>query len=273
MKWGALAIAAAALSSVDAYGKAPTPPEPAGHAPAPAQRAWARPAVPLPMLPSLGRVRVEVARDHVTVLEDVHLPRGDWQSGGLDLYVAFGSPGTPIAIDARLVAAASGATELRADDAGDPLTVESAVHPSASTQLLLGPAHMAGVVVHVKDADLRRAYAIADLAGVRLRSLLGPPATDPSGERALVVRLGAAGGLPITLGRIQMVSLEPPPWIQRVEATLCGPDADARPLALSVLPKPVGPQPAGAPPAPPIAPAMAVRHASDDLCIRWWAAP
>jgi hypothetical protein len=225
------------------------------------------------MLPSLGRVRVEAARDHVTVLEDVHLPRGDWQSGGLDLYVAFGSPGMPIAVDARLVAAASGATELRADDAGDVLPVEPAVRPSTSTQLLLGPPHMAGVVVHVKDAELRRAYATADLAGVRLRSLLGAPASDPSGERALVVRLGVAGGLPITLGRVQVVSLEPGPWIQRAEATLCGPDADARPLALSIWPKPAGIQPGGAPAPSPIAPAMAVRHPSDDLCVRWWASP
>jgi hypothetical protein len=206
----------------------------------------------------------------VTVLEDVHLPRGDWQSGGLDLYVAFGSPGMPIAVDARLVAGAAGAIELRADDAGDALSVQPAVRPSTSTQLLLGPAHMAGVVVHVKDADLRRAYAASDLAGVRLRSLLGAPATDASGERAIVVRLGVADGLPITLGRLQVVSLEPSPWIQRAEATLCGPDAEARPLAVSLQPKPAGPQ-TGSTSA--IAPAMAVRHASDDLCVRWWAAP
>jgi hypothetical protein len=271
MKWRLFVIAAAVVWSAVASGMPQASAREGAHATAQVQHAWARPAPPLPMLPSLGRVRVEAARDHVTVIEDIHLPHGDWQSGGLDLYVAFGSPGTPIAVDARLLAAAPGATELRAEDAGDALTVEPAVHHSPSTQLLLGPPHMAGVVVHVRDADLRRAYAAGDFAGVRLRSLLGAPAADASGGRTVVVRLGIAGGLPIALERLQVVSLEAPPWMRGAEASLCGPEAETRPLALSVSPRPVAPQPVTAPADPPIAPAMAVRHASDDLCIRWWA--
>jgi hypothetical protein len=176
----------------------------------------------------------------------------------------------PVAVDARLVTAPQGATELRLEDAGYPLYLEPAVRQSPSAQLLLGPPNMAGVVVHVKEADLRRVYATADLAGVRLRSLLAAPAADASGERAVVVRLGIAGGLPITVGRLQVVSLEPAPWIERAEATLCGPDAETRPLALTISPKPAEPRPVSSPLEPPIAPAMAVRHASDDLCIRWW---
>jgi hypothetical protein len=35
----------------------------------------------------------------------------------------------------------------------------------------------------------------------------------------------------------------------------------------------VTPRAPGAPGAPTLAPSMAVRHASDDLCIRWWASP
>jgi hypothetical protein len=270
MKRRALVIAAVVVPSALAHGKPPAAAPVAAHPPAPAQRAWARPAPPLPMLPNLGRVRVEVAREHVTVVEEIHLPRGDWQRGGLDLYVAFGSPGMPVAVDARLVAAAPGTTELRPEDAGDALSVEPAVHQSPSAQLLLGPPNMAGVVVHVKDAELRRTYATAEVAGVRLRSLLAAPAADATGERAIVVRLGVAGGLPITLGRVQVVSLEPASWIERAEATLCGPDAEIRPLALSILPKAAAPQAPGGSVQPPIAPAMAVRHASDDLCIRWW---
>jgi hypothetical protein len=83
----------------------------------------------------------------------------------------------------------------------------------------------------------------------------------------VVVRLGAPGGLPLTLSRIQLLSLEAPGWITRAQAALCGPDADTWPLAVTVLPK------AGAPAAEPrgsIPPDLAVRHASDDLCVRWW---
>jgi hypothetical protein len=270
-----LALVGAVLTTSIAFGKpSPAPPaNAASHAPAPATRAWARPAPPLPMLPSLSRVRVEAARDHVTVVEDVTLPRGDWQSGGLDPYVAFGAPGTPVAVDARLVAIAQGATEPAADDAGEALSLEAAVRHTASTQLLIGPPQMAGFVVHLREADLRRAFAASDVACLRLRTLLAPPAAGADGERGVVVRLGIAGGLPLTLGRLQVVSLEPAPWITRAEAMLCGPEAEPRPLALALWPKSAS-QSSRAPVSEPrIAPPMAVRHASDDLCVRWWAAP
>jgi hypothetical protein len=247
-----------------AHGAAPTP--------LPARHAWTRPAQ-LPMLPSLSRVRVEAARDHVTVLEDIGLPRGEWQQGGLDMYIAFGSPGPPLAVDAHLLVAPARDGPIDADAAGDALAMQPAVHPGASTQVLLGPPQMVGVVVHVRDADLRRAYAASDIAGVRLRSLLAPPPAEPGGAREIVVRLGIAGGLPMTIGRLQVLSLEPAAWMHRAEATLCGPDADVRPLALALSPKPAAPHPPSFPAESPIAPAMAVRHASDALCIRWWSEP
>ena len=50
------------------------------------------------------------------------------------------------------------------------------------------------------------------------------------------------------------------------EARLCGPEADPYPLAVSVLPK--GSRPVDRP--APVAPVLSVRHASDDLCIRFW---
>jgi hypothetical protein len=225
------------------------------------------------MLPNLSRVRVEAARDHVTVVQDVVLPRGDWQSGGLDPYVAFGAPGTPIAVDARLLAIAPGAAEAAADDAGEVLSLEPTVRHTASMQLLLGPPQMAGFVVHVRDADLRRAFAASDLACLRLRSLLAPPTAGADGERGVVVRLGIAGGLPLTLGRVQVTSAESAPWITRAAATLCGPEAEPRPLALTLWPKPASPSSRALALEAPIAPAMAVRHATDDLCVRWWAAP
>jgi hypothetical protein len=234
--------------------------------------AWARPVPPLPMLPSVSRVRIEAARDHVTVVQEVLFPRGDWQRGGLDLYVAFGSPGTPIAVDAFWVGVAPDANEPSPDAMGDALSVDRAAYRAASTQPLLGPPQMAGVVVHVKEADLRRAYATSELAALRVRSLLAPPTAAGDGERQVVVRLGIAGGLPLTLGSIQVVSRDLPPVV-RAEAVLCGPDADPHPLAVS-LGSPLAPPRATATSAEsPIVPAVAVRHASDDLCVRWWSRP
>lgn len=263
-----LALAPALLGSAHAK----PPPSHAGghgeHGAVPGGHVGVRPAPPLPMLPVVARARVEAARDRVVVVEEVSLPRGEWRSGGLDLYVAFGAPGTPIAVDARLAAVPVGATEPRADDAGEPATVEPAPRHTPSSQLLLGRATMAGVVVHVRDSQLRQAYALSDLVVLRVRSLLAPPAADASGARDVVLRLGAVGGQPLTLGKVQVVSLEPKPWIARAEAHLCGPDADPWPLSVALTPKSADP---AAPSPPAIAPPMAVRHTSDDLCVRWWA--
>ena len=233
-----------------------------------------RPAPSLPMLPNVARVTVDVARDHVVVTEEVRLPRGGWVSGGLDLYAAFGAPGAPVAIDARIGPAPAG-LDARAEEAGDPVAVESAVRRAPSASLLLGRPQMAGVVIHVKDADLRRIYAAAEAAALRIRSLLGPPVIDARGTSDVVVRLGIAGDLPLTVGRIEVNSREPDPWITRAEASLCGPEADGWPLAVTLTPRLAEPPSAaeergGERRSGPIAPAMAVRHASDDLCVRWW---
>jgi hypothetical protein len=122
----------------------------------------------------------------------------------------------------------------------------------------------------VKESQLRREYAGGGVAVLRVRSLLPAPGADADGAHGVVVRLGVSGGVPLTLGRIQVTSREPQPAIARVEAALCGPDATAWPLSVAL----VGPTPKGGdPPAKPvttIAPEMAVRHASDDLCVRWW---
>lgn len=264
-------VAASAFALVGALpllaGPHAKPPPPPSHAPA---HVFVRPAPPLPMLPSVSRVRIEAARDRAVVTEEIALPRGDWTAGGLALYAAFGEPGAPIAVDARLVPVPDGQLESRLEDAGEPVAVEPAVRHLPSSTLLLGRPNMAGFVVRVKDASLRAAYAHGDLAALRIRSLLQPPAADATGARDVVVRLGIDGGLPLTLGKVQVVSVEAQPWIKRAEATLCGPDADPFPLTVAVLPKPED-APAG--PAPTVAPSLATRHASDDLCVRWWADP
>ena len=237
-------------------------------APPPPVYSWMRSAPSLPVLPSIARVRVEAARDHAVVIEEVSLPRGEWRPGGVELYVAFGAPGTPVAVDARLVSVPDGSQESRPEDTGEALTVEPAVRRGPRALPLLGKPQMAGVVVRVTDGQLRRAYASSDVATLRVRSLLPAPAPDPQGARGVVVRLGAPEGLPLTLQRVQLVSLEPQPWITRAQATLCGPDADPWPLSVAVLPKATAQAAVRS-----IPPELAVRHASDDLCIHWWASP
>jgi hypothetical protein len=221
------------------------------------------------MLPSVSRVRVEVARDRVVVHEEVALPRGDWASGGLDLHVAFGAPGAPVAVDVQVGPGTLSSSDARSEETMDRVSVEPVPGAVGGAHPLLGRPRMAGVVLHVKEAQLRRAYSVSDVALLRVRSLLALPSPDASGRRDLVVRLGAPDGTPITLGRIQVVSLETAPWIARAEATLCGADADPWPLAVTLTPKPPHAPPSSA---RPIAPPMAVRHPSDDLCVRWWSA-
>lgn len=224
----------------------------------------ARPSVPIPSLPVITRVRLEVARDRLVLIEDVTLARGDWDKGDLDVYVAFPAPGAPRAVDAHLVAVRPGETEPRLDDGGEVIPTERSPHRPPNVQALLGRPTMAGVILHLREGAIRRALAQSDVAGLRLRTLLDLPAEDDRKARELVVRLGIHGSTPLTLGRVELVSLETKAFLTRAEAQLCGADADPWPLSLQVSPAlPSGPRGT-------ILPAMAVRHASDDLCVRFW---
>ncbi len=267
---GALAAFAMALALLGRLPRLPAP-GPGGHpaSPPPIAPAPVTHEPPLPMLPSIARVRVEAAPDRTLVIEDINLPRGEWRSGNLEVYVAYGSPGPPIAIDARLLARPPGDTEAHLDEAGDAVAVQSAARASPAVQVILGRRQMAGVTLRVKESQLRSAYASGDLAVLRVRSLLHPPAADDDGARDVVVRLGASAGLPITLSRIQVASIEKAAGISRARASLCGPEADPWPLSVALVPRPK-PDGARGDAAATIAPALALRHASDDLCIRWW---
>ena len=225
---------------------------------------------PLTSLPTISRVRIEAARDRLVVVHDITLPRGAWEKGDMDLFVAFGAPGAPKAFDARLLSLKEGELEASPDDGGDPVATERAPHRPPTAQMLIGRAQMAGAILHLKDAQYRRALAAstADTAVLRTRTLIDLPAEDAQTGHELVVRLGITGENPLTLGRVQLVSLEQRPWVTRAEAQLCGPEADPWPLSIGVTPKPPS-----LPPAPakgPIAPRMALRHATDDLCVRFW---
>lgn len=243
----------------------PAPPDTIRSAPS------SRPEPTLPMLPSVSRVRIEAARDRVVIVEDIDLPRGEWQSGGLDLYAAFGAPGPPVAVDAYLVGLIPVERDRHAYGPEDRIAIRTAPRRTPGALVLLGRPLMAGVALHVTDGQLRRAYASGDRAVLRIRTLLRPPATDSSGARDVVVRLGTADGLPMTLDRIQIASLDATMRIARAEATLCGPEADPWPLSIMGAAVPRDPAQAPSRPAPaPVSPSAAVRHASDDLCVRWW---
>jgi hypothetical protein len=224
--------------------------------------------LPLPMLPSVARVRIDVTRAHVVSTTDVDLPKGDWRAGDLDLCVAFGAPGAPLAFDARLLAVPDGALEPREADGGQPLTAERSARCPETAHELLGAAHMAGVVVHVPEGAFWRAVVPGRMAVLRLRSLLALPEEDARSGREIVTRLGSARGTPLTLGTVRIDSSDESVRLSGASAHLCGPEADPWPLALAIVPRP-NPPPARSSP-PPIAPVLAVRHSSDDLCVRFW---
>ncbi len=272
MALGAIALGGSALAA-----PSKPPPHPGTKPAAPA--APAAPLSPLPMLPSVPRVKIEILKTQLVVVEEVNLPRGDWKSDALDFYVAFGAPGAPRAIDAHLVAVADGALEPEDDDAGEALVVDRAPHRPGSAHALLGRDSMAGVVVHVKRESLTKAFNPGNMAALRVRTALDLPEEDSGGARGVVVRLGASRGTPLTLGRVTIAAKGGAPSPARAEAHLCGAEADPTPLAVAILPRPaslprapseLAPDPSSA---APIAPVLAVRHATDDVCVRFWTPP
>jgi len=255
---------------------APTKPPPHPGAKPAGPAAPAAPLSPLPMLPSVPRVKIDILKTQLVVVEEVNLPRGDWKNDSLDFYVAFGAPGVPRAIDAHLVAVADGALEPEGDDPGEALVVDRAPHRPGSAHPLLGRDSMAGVVVHVKRESLTKAFNPGNMAALRVRTALDLPEEDSGGARGVVVRLGASRGTPLTLGRLTIAAKGGAPSPARAEAHLCGAEADPTPLAVAILPRPSSVPPQLAPDpssAPPIAPVLAVRHTSDDVCVRFWTPP
>jgi len=203
------------------------------------------------------------------VTEEVNLPRGDWKGEALHFHIAFGTPG-PRALDARLVPVDDGALEANPSETGEVVDTERVARRPVNAHTLLGRETMAGVVVHVRPEAFRRALERGNMATLRIRSVADATEPDATGASSIVVRLGASRGTPLTLGRLVATSATPSP-LARVEAHLCGPDAPPEPLAASILANGTlsrSPSPSG----PAIAPVLAVRHASDDLCIRFWPA-
>jgi hypothetical protein len=226
------------------------------------------PPPPLAMLPSIAVVTVTSHGGTVAVVEDVNLPRGDWKGEALHFHIAFGVPG-PRAVDARLVPVEDGALEASPSEAGEALETERVPRRPPYAHALLGRDAMAGLVVHLRPDALTRAFARGNMATLRVRSVADATELDAAGATSVVVRLGVSRNTPLTLGRIVATSGVPAP-LGRAEARLCGPDADPEPLAVGILAAGVVTRPAPTY-GPTIAPVLAVRHSSDDLCLRLWA--
>lgn len=228
-------------------------------------------APPRSTCPTVARVDVLVAPELVVTTTELVVPRGAVPDGAFDVFVAFGAPGLPRAADAALVALELGELEAPPDRRGAPLTASQVVKRPSSVNLTVGRPTMAGVVVKVGDTERRRAAGRAGAVAVRVRFAYATPPAAADGTREVLVRLGEASGVPLALGRVRVVTPGEAPL--PADARLCGPDADARPLAVrSARGEPVTLVVPGAPALPavaPIAPVLAVRHVADDLCVRF----
>jgi hypothetical protein len=264
-----LRLAPAAPPAAKPGAPAPKPAAPTKAVSNPKPSPPAAPLAPLAILPSVARVKVTSHGKVISVVQEVNLPRGDWKGEALRFHVAFGAPG-PRAIDAHLVGVGDGELEAEDDEAGEVLTTERVPRRPANAHPLLGRDTMAGIVVHLPADALTKALALGNMASLRIRSLVDVTEPDPSGASSIVVRLGASRGTPLTVGRITATAASPAPALARVEARLCGAEADPQPLAVGLFPRPADRHDRQAT----IAPVLAVRHGTDDLCIRLWnAAP
>lgn len=227
-------------------------------------------AVEVPAL--ITKVEVVLRPEGALVVQDVTLARPPSSRGALSLYVAYGAPGAPRAIDARIAPLPDGVLELDSEAKGTALAVTPRTSKAPGDVLLLGRGSMAGFAVDLPDRALRDATSESSFAVLRLRTLLAIPFRD--GESAgisaraageALVRLETPSPVPMALGRV-IVRAEGGLALREVQASLCGPDATPFPLAISArgldgsTPRP---------PATRVAPLLAVRHASDALCVRW----
>jgi hypothetical protein len=218
------------------------------------------PAQPLPSLPVLSRVRVDVARDHVVVTTDLRFSRGEYRTGDVAFYVAFGVPGAPQAAEAQLVSQPTDVLEVPDGAPAEPLRLERASSRPPNVQPALGRGHVAGLVVRVPGAAFARATDGGRWGFVRIRTLQPMPVPDATGARDMIIRLGDALGQPVTLASVEVAPAAAlGAKLPRVEASLCSPKSESRLLSLRGQPLPVGS----------VAPSLALRLPGDDLCVRF----
>ncbi len=230
-----------------------------GAPPQPVPKPPPKPSAPIPALPVVTHIRIYAGKDATVGTQEITIARGDFASGDVDAFVAFGGPGVPRAFDVHLLAAESFGPDPV--DAGEVVLTERAARRPTTAKLLLGRESSAGEVLHLREASLRRAFAKSGYAGVRVRSLLGPIAAEPGAGREVLVRLGSFAGVPLTLSKLEVTALDGKPLTAPTEAHLCGAEADPYPIWVQQ-----GPAPLAYP--RPTAPWLVTRHATDDLCVR-----
>lgn len=210
---------------------------------------------PLLLAASVAKVRVELGA-RIVVTQEVNLSRDKWRGEDQDVFVAFGAPGVPRAIDVHLVPVAKGHLEAPRGERGVPLSWSYERRRPASASPLLGRSTMAGIAVRLPADVLARALAPGDMAALRIRSV--QPAVVAGGSQDLLVRLGDGPAGPLVLGRLEVVSdkeLSAMP-----EARFCGQETSEL-LAIRVEPASHAERPAAAAVVTP-------RRAGADLCLR-----
>lgn len=262
MKASTLGAAVALLGGAASALAAPARHAPSGRKPPPAAPA-PKPRPPPPDLPGplgIARVHVEVGEERVHVTTELTIPRGDWARSDLDAFVAFGAPGLPQALDARLCATPPGFLVAPDATACTPLALATEPRAPAHVAFSLGRRTMAGELVHLPADALARALAPSGVATLVLREVRPLPPRTRGGAREVLVRLGATGGSPWALGIVEVVA-EAGAEIVEADARLCGANVDESPVALL---SPVARRTASDA-APPLAP----RTTTDDLCVRF----
>ncbi len=225
----------------------------------------AAPPPPLPALPVIARIRLDIAKDRVLVVHEIVMARGDYSGGDLDLWTSFG-PTLPRAYDAHLLSVAPNASAPDPADPGEPIPIDKAARRPPQAHALLGRSSMAGAVLHVREPAFRRAIAQSNVLAIRIRQVLPAPTSNAQNARELMIRLGMEAGAPLTIRRIDLSTSEPQ-WLTSASAQLCGPNAD--PYIIGFASAPAGTQQTPMP----IDPSAATRRATDDLCVRYVALP
>jgi hypothetical protein len=261
---------------------------------------WERAAEPLPFLPRVARVRLEVGHDSVLQILDIELDHDAYVKGDRKFWVSFGAPGVPKAVDAHLLSGQESGQEADANwgSNGDEIPFEAKPTRPRSANALLGPDRTSGLVFTVKEAPLQAAFAKGPTATLRLRALLPTPDLDSAGQQGVVVRLGTEDAS-YTLGRIEVVG-RGGMKVPRADARICSfpqpvRDVDLRKAEIDreKAAKEAAKKPAEAPvpevplsPPPPltvatvaprneyearnrILPSLATRRPFDVLCIRY----
>jgi hypothetical protein len=203
---------------------------------------------------SIARVDVLLRRDLALVTTDVTMTRGSLDNAeGFDVYVAYGSPGLPRALDAQLIPVADGAFTTPLDTPGVALSLDHVVTAPGSVTFSLGRTTQAGAVVHVPSADLVRALAPSGLGTLRVRAI---HALSSAPEASIVARVASPllGPFPLGVLSVRGDGID----VTEASATLCSTSGSSTELTLSTGPRRSGTM------APPLA-----RHGTDDdLCFR-----